>query len=208
MRKIMTLVNEAIAKPGDWEGGEFIGPMSELVYHLKWTKVGSIVTNNGDVYEIAKHNVEPSFIAGCMAEQDGREIFGMVFQIDLTPIEKTRFSQKSEFLKYENLHIVNGVKVRETDQGKGIAKLIYKWLVDEDILLLGDRIQYFGARRLWAALSRDTDIVVDIIDFDSAYVIDRDVILHHGRYDADFDERVWSYGEDKQHIRLILRKIS
>jgi hypothetical protein len=42
---------------------------------------------------------------------------------------------------------------------------MYKFLIQtQGYNIIGDTETYFGARRLWSSLSKDTDIVVDIID--------------------------------------------
>ena len=103
---------------------------------------------------------------------------------------------------------VDLIQVINTQQGKGIAKQLYRFFVKKlKYNLLGDLEQFFGARKLWASLSKDTDIVVDIVDFKNKKIIEKSVVLHHGSYDADFDDRIWSYSNDKSHLRLILKDI-
>ena len=85
---------------------------------------------------------------------------------------------------------------------------MYKFLVKkEGYIILGDEIQYFGARKLWAKLSKSLDVKVDIIDVDTNKYLEKDVILKHGSEDWEFDNRVWSYNVDKKHIRLLLKDI-
>ena len=41
----------------------------------------------------------------------------------------------------------------------------------------------------------------------SGSIIERNVKLHHGIEDYDFDERVWDYTDSKKHVRLVLKDI-
>jgi hypothetical protein len=73
-------------------------------------------------------------------------------------------------------------------------------------LILGSDMQRFGARRLWSKLSKCEDLNVSILDFNTREIIGSNVRIYHGDLDEEFDERVWSYGVDKKHIRLILKQ--
>lgn len=202
----------AVARRGDWTPDpNLIGALSQFIYQRNWTKIDQMTVANV-TYDIARHRNVPHFIVGLMqpvenVTDDTKLEFGIVLHLQMSEVASLHFRDKGKALGYSNLHKVNSVAVKRELHGLGIAKQMYKWLVTQGILVLGDREQYFGARRLWAALSRDTDVVVDIIDYDAETVIDRDVMLHHGRYDHDFDQRVWNYGEEKQHIRLVLRNV-
>ena len=82
---------------------------------------------------------------------------------------------------------------------------MYKYFVKEkNYTIVGDSEQYYGARMLWAKLSKNLDLKVDIYNIKKNELLFTDVILHHGKYDSDFDERLWSYSKDKHNIRSIL----
>jgi hypothetical protein len=101
---------------------------------------------------------------------------------------------------------VDTIYVSKALRGENIATLLYTYLVKTlNYTILSANMQRFGARRLWAKLSRETDLTVDIIDFDNNRIIEEDVEIYHGEKDEEFDNRVWSYSADKKHIRLILR---
>ncbi len=210
MRKFMDM-----AKVGDWKyDPSLIGAISQFIYDANWTKVGSLSIAN-QTYDIARHNNVPDYVVGKIQPvsepaKDGSHVgkteFGIVLHIQMSAIANLHFLDKGKVLGYPNLYKVNAIGVKQQLRGLGIAKEMYIWLVKQKIHILGDREQYFG-RRLWARLSRLADVTVDIIDYDKEVVIDRNVILHHGQYDADFDQKVWSYGEDKQHIRMVLRNV-
>ena len=215
MRTYIDIVNESIARSGDWDyDPNLIGALSKFIYDQNWSKVGDMVIGSAE-YQIIRHNNAPHYMVGQLQPvadrgrdniNAGKLEFGIVLHMQMSA--NMSFRDKGKILGYPNLHNVNSVAVKEIARGFGIAKQMYVWLVKNKILILGDQEQYFGARKLWANLSRMTDVVVDIIDFDSEIVIDRNVTLHHGQFDADFDRRAWSYGEDKKHIRLVLRDIS
>jgi hypothetical protein len=210
------IAEHAVAKVGNWKyDPSLIGALSKFIYDQNWSKVGNL-SIAGVNYEIARHNSAADYVVGQIqpvADQGqggvnaGKIEFGIVLHLRMSAVANLSFRDKGKILGYSNLHKVNSIAVKQELQGLGIAKQLYMWLVTQKILILGDREQYFGARKLWATLSRMADVVVDIIDYDAEIVIARSVTLHHGQYDADFDKRVSSYGEDKQHIRLVLRNV-
>jgi hypothetical protein len=131
---------------------------------------------------------------------NGELKFAVYLEIDLSPVHS--------LLGLKNVFNVDSVAVSTTNQGAGIAKALYLHFVKKlKFNILGDEEQYFGARKLWTKLSQTEDTTVDIIDIDKNEYIEKNVILHHGHYDHEFDDRVWSYGHEKKHIRLILKDI-
>ena len=139
-----------------------------------------------------------------MTSSEGDEKFEIDFEIKLTEHKSIAHS----FQLKKKLMNVDGVMVAKTRQARGIATAMYKFLVKEEgYIILGDEMQYFGARKLWARLSKNLDVVVDIIDIDTDKYLEKDVTLKHGSEDWDFDNRVWSYDIDKKHIRLFLKDI-
>lgn len=189
----------AIAGWGDWQ------PKRDRIYQKsmkqlksEWEFVDTINVNSM-IVDLYKMKHKPVFILGRILD----EKFETLFHIELT-------TQKSIGItfKYKNLMNVDGVIVKDTVRGNGLAKYMYQYLVDNfDYTILGDEIQYHKARILWSSLSKIDTVVVDIIDIDKGIIVEKDVILHHGEADYEFDPRVWSYDDIKKHIRLILRKI-
>lgn len=134
--------------------------------------------------------------------EEERNIFVEVFHIELSRVKSL------EHLGYSKVVNVDGVATLDKFTNKGIATIVYKYLVNTlNYTVLGDKNQYFGARKLWARLSNELDVGVDLVDIKDMKVIQKNVTLHHGKYDSDFDSRLWDYSEDKKNIRCILTKI-
>ena len=108
----------------------------------------------------------------------------------------------------KNIYSVSGVVVHKDYQGQGIGKFLYLYLVNiEKFNILGDSIQYFGARKLWSNISKHSKLTVDLINIVNGDIIEHNVRLKHGDLDHEFDPRLWSYNMDKIDIRPLLRKI-
>ncbi len=60
---------------------------------------------------------------------------------------------------------------------------------------------------MWSKLSKSNDIIVDIIDIIDKTYISKNVEIHQGIEEADFDKQVWSRDEELAHVRLILKDI-
>jgi len=200
------IVNEmSIAGYGSWEGSRnMVSTISTIPLKLNWTYLGKISTRNKDEYEVYLNSSKDTYVCGNIVSfENGDTMFEVDFEIKLshkTQIEK-RFGMK-------NLMNVDGVKVNKNKQGQGIATSMYKFLVNqENLTILGDELQYFGARKLWKRLSASEDMIVDIIDIDKDIYLEKDILLKHGDEDWDFDDRVWSYDTSKKDIRIVLKKI-
>lgn len=195
----------SIAAKGDWSPSkQMIASMSTFILQKNWIYIGEQLLH-GIVYRIYKSKNKNVYIAGYFIEISKDETkFEVDFEIRLSEDKETA----SNFHITKQLMNVDGVLVQETAQGRGIATMMYKYLVkNQNMVILSDEVQYFGARRLWTKLSKEIDVRVDIIDLYSEKVLEKDVILKHGTEDWDFDKRVWSYDHDKKYIRLILKEI-
>ncbi|HIQ27496.1 MAG TPA: hypothetical protein EYH42_03235 [Sulfurovum sp.] len=208
-----TLQEQAIAMKGDWqEGIDKISTTSETVIKIKWRLLDNIkIPKLNKTYEFRQLNNSLEFILGYWDTETldtklGKEtkpVFETIFSIGLT-----RYKSLGNILKYKKLINVDGVAVLKEYTGKGISSIIYKYLVNDlNYTILGDEEQYFGARKLWARLSKELDVKVDIIDAKSKTLIHSNIVLHHGNYDEDFDNTLWSYKDDKKYLRSVLTKI-
>ena len=166
-----------------------------------YTFVAETTTDEGEKLKIYSYNgKKPHFKIGERVIKNGEEKFAVLMEIDLTSIPN--------MLGYTNIFNVDSVTVATIRQGFGIARTIYLYFVKKlKYNLMGDEEQYFGSRKLWKKLSQHEDAIVDIIDIYNNRIIEKNVTLHHGSEDWDFDNRVWSYDTDKRHIRLILRDL-
>jgi hypothetical protein len=206
------LKEQPIAVPGDWSGfGEnFEMDISLDYFDTLWKKVDVININDqqfivakllsGDVY-IA--GFETTILRDTKSGPETKNIFKTVFQITFD--DRSSVGNK---LGYKNLYSVNGVYVSEKFRNQGLAAKMYKWFVNNlELNILGDKHQYFGARKLWTYLSNQIDIQVDLVDLNNSEILETDVILYHGKQDGEYDQSVWSDDNSKANIRPILTKI-
>ena len=185
----------SIAGYGNWEPSrEMIGTMSAFIIRNNWTLLSEIKTRLKDSYIIGEFKITST--------QD--EIFEVYLRIDLREHKSTT----NDLNIHKRLMNVDEVKVNEDMYGLGLATAMYTYLVkNQNIVVLSDETMYFGARRLWSRLSKRIDTVVDIVDVSKGVYLERDVLIHHGQEDWEFDDRVWDYTTSKKDIRLILKEI-
>lgn len=194
----------SIAGYGDWKPSkEMVGTMSAFIIRKQWNKLSEIKTRLGDRYTVYK--LKDSYVIGefkMTSTQD--EIFEVYLRIDL----REHKSVAIDLGIHKRLLNVDGVKVNEDKYGEGLATAMYEFLVKrENVVILSNEIQYFGARKLWSRLSKRIDTVVDIIDISRGIYLEKDVTVHHGNEDWEYDDRVWDYTAQKKDIRLILKEI-
>lgn len=210
------LIEMSIAMLGDWNDGfANLTPISRIVTEKNWELLTNIQIS-GDNYQLRKLRNKEVYILGNFIEVFDDTLtsdnlvskFKVIFQINLGRDYKVETQLSRIDASYKRIVNVNGVVVDESMQGKGIALTIYKWLVNEqNFVVMGDSQQYFGARKLWAKLSKNSDVIVDLVDIKRVKLVESNVKLHHGNHERDFDERLWSLDKSKKHIRPILRKI-
>ncbi len=204
-RDYLNMVSEmSIAGYGDWEPSkEMIGTMSAFIIKKQWKRLSEVKTKLGDKYIV--YRLKDSYIVGefkITSTQD--EIFEVYLRIDL----REHKSIAIDLNIHRRLMNVDGVKVNEDIYGLCLATAVYTVLVkEENVVILSDETMYFGARRLWSRLSKRIDTVVDIVDVSKGIYLEKDVIIHHGLEDWEYDERVWDYTTSKKDIRLILKEI-
>lgn len=199
-------VNEmSIAKYGDWsEGAGYIG-------EFRATKLDRYVLLE-DIGEFQFYQLRNSldFIVGKKTIETVKTKIGDEMLENFLVVLNIQFVREKllDKIGYSKMIRVKGVTTHIDYQRSGIAKFVYKHIVNTlGYTIMSDKEMYFGARKLWSRLSKDIDVQVDLVDIKNNIIIDKNVILHHGNYDADFDKRIWSYQNDKQYIRSILTRI-
>lgn len=190
----------AIAGHGDWlPADDRVYLKSNKQLNAEWQYVAE-VNINGIQMTLYKMRTKLVYITGILNDKG----LDTLFHIELNPRKDIEVLLKH---KYANIVNVDGVMVKDTMRGNGIAKFMYKYLVQKlKYNILGDELQYHKARLTWASLSKMDDMLVDIVDSDTGEVIEHNIVIHHGTLDWDYDERIWGpfYTDGKKHIRLIL----
>ncbi len=190
----------AQALEGDWFIKDDLGSISTIMLQKEWNYVEELYG-----MKLYKCKSSDAWILGIVKDVPGQDKprLGVTFRIDFKNVASigTKFAIK-------NLYIVDEVGVSKDKRGFGLASSMYIYFIKKHKYnILGSDEQFFGARKLWASLSRRLDLTVDIIDVKNDKVLEKDTIIHHRDLDEEFDKRVWSYDIDKKHIRLILKDI-
>lgn len=192
------LREQAFAAKGDdpWDYGEL--PTSKQVTELYWNLADAFNIKNV-IYEVRNMD-ESLYVVGTWLKENDEEIFLRIAEIEL---EKEMICNK----EYKS---VRSVSVSKNYRGIGIALNLYKTLVKTiGLNLVSDITQYFGTRKLWAKLSRDPILTVDIIDVKTCQ-IQPSVIIKHGNVNDSFDKSVWGTKDSEyvtDSIRMILKDI-
>jgi len=194
------------AKKGNWKGGKDMTlDISKTGIDLYYSKIDTI-KHKGKEYLLYKNNqlkdkdnyILGSFKTSLIDTKAGKEEWSeLIVEFGIT------FSKGIKSKKFGQLYNVDGVGVKTTNAG--FSKMMYKYFCKKmGITILGDSEQYFGARKLWSRLSKELDVIVHIIDIKTDSIIEENVVLHHGNYNHDFDERLWSHSKNKDNIRSLL----
>lgn len=193
----------AIVVYGDWKKDkDSLGLLSTVVLSQYYTKIADILVQGGKKLALYIIENQQYYIAGYFVEKDNSKRFDILLKITLSPQ-----SSLSAKLNINNLFNVDEVEVKKNNRGLGIALSVYKYFITVlDFALLGDKYQFFGARRLWSRLSTEANINVSIVNYPDGKILEPNNIIAHGEEDWQFDDRVWSYDTDKKDIRLLATK--
>lgn len=186
------LIKQALARKGDYPYDYYSQEITKTVVDLKW-KLIDAVEIKGKEYQIRKLSL--NYIIGSW-EDDSFVTYG-------------ELSLRNETINGKKYKAVDLVQIKEILHGRGLGTVLYKALVNkEGIELISDSVQYFGARKLWERLSKETDVTVDILDI-STNEITPNIIITKGSNNFA-DNRIWSFNKNNKtakNIRLILRRI-
>lgn len=94
---------------------------------------------------------------------------------------------------------VKAVNVLASKRRRGLAELMYDSLLKNGYSLIGDKEQYFGARRLWEKFSKTSKYKVSIFCDQPRELIYEDVELNGD------DARVWIDEKDNKKETLIIK---
>jgi predicted GNAT family acetyltransferase len=199
------LLEMSRAGKGDWKPDvDSIIDLSIRVLEKSYTFITELQIKNKsfDLYKLnSSSKIKEYYILGTFVkvEENNEPVvrFDIVLECEL-----------KNYSELKDTKIIESIFVNESERGKGIATTLYSYFVkDLNYIIIGDKVQYYGARLLWKKLSEDQTVIVDLFNVKSNTIIETDIKLKHGLNDKEFDKRLWSYGEDKNHIRPLLRKI-
>ena len=165
-----------------------------------WKKLDSFKYKKYDI-EIYKSKSHKYILGVWGLTNDDKEVFIIITEV--SPIKRNDLKQ----LGYKKAIQMKSLETSEDFRDQGFAKLLYKWFISNGYSIVADMVQFDGTRRLYASLSEHKDIKADIVDVTEHKEIESDTIISQDKFeDWDFDERVWSYDYDKQHIRIVLTR--
>lgn len=191
---------------GDWISSKLqIGTKSAFIVERNWKFITNLKTKTSEIFELRKSPSGNEYIVGRFITTDkDEELFELILRITLV-LQK---SIQTSFKLSKPLYSIAGVFTNEDNRGDGIATEVYKTLVTkENIYLLSDSEQYFGARKLWSRLSKLVDLQVDIIDVNKDEIVEKNARINHGKEDWQFNDNIYRYDDSLSHIRLVLKDI-
>jgi hypothetical protein len=135
----------AIAAWGDWCKNIKITNTTETVMKLKYNYLCEVfvpsIDKTFDLYELNSGNEKHLKLGKFDIISDGSKQFISIAVMTLSKVPN--------MLNITNIWNVDGVKVVDSHQGEGIAVSLYLSLINKlKMTILGDEIQYFGARKL------------------------------------------------------------
>jgi hypothetical protein len=207
----------SVAMIGDWKDDEEsfeLDSYSKWIILNKWETISTIKLGSS-TFELKKLKKDNVYIVGSFQPVNTKGIgieerFVPICYISLGRNKSLEMVLKKISPAYTRIVNVNGIYIVPEFRGLELATTLYKWLVNEqNFTVMGDSQQFFGARKLWAKLSKFNDVRVDLINVKTETIIQKDVLLYHGETEEQFDTRLWSMFPDasKKDIRPILRKI-
>ena len=161
--------------------------------------VGETKYKDRKMYICHEKRIPDMYFFGVFGKEEEREVFVAFAQLKI--IRRDDLKQ----IGYKNPIQMSKVEVHN-QRLSGIGKTFYRWFIMNKYTIISDLVQFDGARALYDSLSRDSDIIADIIDDQERHFLKTDVRVDSGKEDWDFDTELWSYDFDKANIRIALYK--
>jgi hypothetical protein len=199
------LISEARAMKGDYAADEqfketFLSPLSKIVFENNWEDCDNIDID-GQIMKIIASKSDDTYAVGYWRNDENQKtIFQRICVIQLIDC----LYLASKLKTYPEMRQVTMIFVTESFRSTKIAKKMYQWFVQQGFSLIGDVEQYFGARKLWCALSKISTLRVDVVNRNTGTIIQQGRIIEHGELDHEFDNEIWAYDSSKNDIGLIL----
>lgn len=146
----------SIAGYGDWTPSKhLICTRGATVVKLKWKLIDTFITKCG--MELELRTLQNEYMVGRFVTTNTNDLIFEQFlhmkmseQKDIADI----FGITAKLLN------VDGVMVQDSSQGDGIAALTYSSIIkNQDVVIISDEVQFFGARKLWSRLSKKKDLI-------------------------------------------------
>jgi len=192
---------------GDWSDGEKnIGHKHRESYFDNYKNHGKIY-QDFHLFEVEKNNTI-SFTIGLketynVEQKDGIEELTWIHNIGKLNCEVSHVSTG-----YKNLVEARDLVILKEYQRLGLATALYTFIVNKlNYTIMSDDTQYNGSRLLWNRLAKDLELQVDIIDVSTDEVLEKNVILKHGKESKEINKKYWSDDSSKTDIRFVLTKI-
>jgi len=109
-------------------------------------------------------------------------------------------------LGYKNAIEIDRIYINESYRIRGLANNFYKLLLRQGFSVVSGGVQFLGARRLWALLSKE--LVVDVVDISDKSVLEKNHKLEHGLNDFEYPTKYYSeYDFRYEKYRFVLKSI-
>ncbi|HYF86184.1 hypothetical protein [Azospirillum sp.] len=139
-----------------------IGITSAFIHKRDWTEVADVEVS-GFEFTIAQHNRVPAYLAGKRQDDDR---FRRFFWIEIKPLDRI-----GKRLGYQQLHVITRMLTVDSAWATATGAIMHKWLCSIVGPIMIGRHSYSGTQSLWAALSRDPDLAVEIVDLNTFQVV-------------------------------------
>jgi len=211
------MIEMTYALKGDWfEGVEKLDKMTSMM-KLKWNLIEELPFEiNNRKLELRQLKNSLEFRIGYWETFEIETKLGIEekdYFVEVLMLSLKRMKSLESKLGYNKLVFVKGVAVLDNFNMKGLATYMYKKLTELGYSILGSSEQFFGTRKLYSRLSKDSDLQIDLVDILHKRILEKNIILHQGDKDFDksFDKRLWQYEEeniDISFIRAIITKLN
>lgn len=168
------LLEQSQAVKGDWIGDPknptlHLDTTGERAFNKKFKlEVEDFATIKGISLSLYKHKTEPNFRVGYWKEikeaiKGDFEIVNKFVTVVYLDADRNKDIQRKINKKFAmNIKMVF---VDDSFRNNALARVLYNYIIHvKGYAIIGDKKQYFGARKLWSRLSKANDVIVDIIN--------------------------------------------
>lgn len=185
----LKLFEQALAAPGDCDFGEasyINGINKRALRSIKDPKFFRIPDTEG-MFGIGTYAHDDNAYILFSVDYDAIDNRDRAKYLAVIQLEPLNDKFKLSRLGFNNIYKVSGVETDKKERYKGFGFLLYTLLLTEYKMdIMGDYMQYEGARNLWKKLSQTNGIEVSIINITNNNIY-RDLTL-----DSNLEPNVWT----------------
>jgi len=198
-----SLTEASVVAYGDMSSPEhYRSSIQKIGLDKYWKKVGSVM--GYDFFATNGSSDEMFLLVDTKNPQASTYLenptYSIICEIKVSSIDLSK-------IKFKNAIEIDSIYINPLYRLGKLGTEIYRLLVKLGFTVVSGSVQFLGARRLWASMSKK--MLVAVINIDTLEILEVDYKLEHGLNDFEYPKKYYSeYNFEYKKYRFVLKSIS